>query len=40
MTLFEVSSKTPNNKASGYNMLTSANFLSTLRKNSVEHENF
>ena len=34
MTAFEVSNKTPNNKASGYNMLTSAN-LSTLRKNSV-----
>ena len=39
MTAFEVSNKTPNNKTSGYNMLTSAN-LSTLRKNSVEHENF
>ena len=40
MTLFEVSNKTPNSKTSGYNMVTSANFLSTLRKNSVEHENF
>lgn len=39
MTAFEVSNKTPNNKTSGYNMLTSAN-LSTVRKNSVEHENF